>query len=663
MKTCNGFNSHRMFTDKIFSGRFTLLFRFMAGFLLISQLLRVVLLIWQYEDVSWNVLAVSGTLLTGLFFDMGSIVFISFTAVLYYALMPNKWVGSRLDRSLVWFFTALTSFVLVFTFLAELTFWEEFRTRFNFIAVDYLIYTHEVVSNIEQSYPLPLLIGGVLVVTGLLLLILYRQKAFERTFNSRASFKQRISLLIISVSIGLLYTAFVSNYQAEWSSNRYNAEISKAGIYSFFAAFRNNQMKYDDFYTSIGTEKAFQLVRSKLEEDNSKYLFSGHSIHRKFMDSNPSEEKKNVVFILVESLSGSFLKEFGNTENITPFIDSLAQESVFFENLYATGTRTVRGMEAVTLCIPPTPGQSIVKRPENANLYTINSVFQSKGYSSCFFYGGDGYFDNMNAYFGGNGFTIYDRGRGSILSDNIKTTRHNINDDEVTFENAWGICDEDIFNKMLAVADEQYKSGKPFFNFVMTTSNHRPYTYPSGKIDIPSGTSRQGAVKYTDYALRELFRKAKKKQWFENTVFVIIADHCASSAGKDEIDIANYHIPAFIVNLPKEQHQKIAKQCSQIDLFPTLFSLFHWEYESDFFGKDVLQDSFEGRSFVGTYRKLALMKKEQVMVLSDQKKQAFYNWDKADNRLRKIPIDKPFLEETIAWYQTADYLFTHKLLK
>jgi phosphoglycerol transferase MdoB-like AlkP superfamily enzyme len=320
-------------------------------------------------------------------------------------------------------------------------------------------------------------------------------------------------------------------------------------------------------------------------------------------------------------------------------------------------------MEAVTLCIPPTPGQSIVKRPENANLYTVNSVFKSKGYDSNFFYGGDGYFDNMNAYFGGNGFNIYDRGRGSVLSDDIKATRNNIEDNEVTFENAWGICDEDIFHKMLKVADKQYQNKQPFFNFVMTTSNHRPYTYPSGKIDIPSGTGRSGAVKYTDFALKQLFREASKKPWYKNTVFVIIADHCASSAGKDEIDVANYHIPAFIVNLPQGENRKISKLCSQIDLMPTLFSLMHWNYDSDFFGKNVVGKGFEERSLMGTYRKLVLMKGEKVMILSDQKKQAFYKWEKADNSLKSQPMDRSFLDETIAWYQAADYLFTNKMLK
>ena len=577
--------------------------------------------------------------------------------------MPNRWIGSIADKILICFFTSLTMFILIFTFFAELTFWDEFKTRFNFIAVDYLIYTHEVVANIQQSYPLPILISGVLFLTIAFLFLFYKRKAFFNTFTHTASLKLRIIVLGVSVFIALFFGFYISNYQAEWSPNRYNSEISKSGIYSFFAAFRNNQMKYVDFYTSIENDKAFKIVKEKLNDSNVQFASKGYSIHRNIKDSLASVEKKNVVFILVESLSGSFLKEFGNKENITPFMDSLAQKSVFFNNLYATGTRTVRGMEAVTLCIPPTPGQSIVKRPDNQNLYTVCSVFKSKKYDCNFFYGGDGYFDNMNAYFGGNGFNIYDRGRGSVLSDEIKTTRNNINDDEVTFENAWGICDEDIFNKMLKVADVQYKTGKPFFNFIMTTSNHRPFTYPSGKIYIPSGTSREGAVKYTDFALKELFKKASTKPWFKNTVFVIIADHCASSAGKDEIDVANYHIPAFIVNLPEQYNQKIDKQCSQIDLWPTLFSIFHWDYESDFFGKNVLDPKFEERALMGTYRKLVLMKKEKVMILSDQKKQAFYTWNKNDNSLKSIPMNKSFLEETISWYQTADYLFTNKLLK
>ncbi|MFH6997411.1 LTA synthase family protein [Flavobacterium sp. FlaQc-57] len=577
--------------------------------------------------------------------------------------MPNKWIGTYTDKILIWLFTFLIVFILVLVFFAEITFWDEFRTRFNFIAVDYLIYTHEVVANIEESYPMPLLIGGTVLISLIIILIFKWRESFRKTFEFIAKPSTRIAFLSITVVIMAFFTSYISNAQAEWSANRYNSEISKSGIYSFFAAFRNNQMKYDEFYTSIDDDKAFKLVRSKLSDSNASFTGKYPSIHRKINDSLKLSSKRNVVFILVESLSASFLKEFGNEKDITPFMDSLAQKSIFFENIFATGTRTVRGMEAVTLSIPPTPGQSIVKRPENQNLFTVASVFKEKQYDCNFFYGGDGYFDNMNSYFGGNGFTIYDRGRGSVLSDQIRTVRNNIEDHEITFENAWGICDEDIYNKMLSVADKQYTKGVPFFNFIMTTSNHRPYTYPSGKIDIPSGTSREGAVKYTDFALRELFKKASKKEWYKNTIFVIIGDHCASSAGKDAIDVANYHIPAIIINLPASQNQKIPKLCSQIDIFPTLFGVMNWSYQTNFFGKDVLKNSFEQRAFLGTYRKLALMKRNKVMILSDQKRQSFYKWKKEDNSLLEIPMDRVFLKETIAWYQTADHFFTNKLLK
>lgn len=647
------------------SKRLSLLFNFVKSYLVVSFFFRIILFIWEYSEVSWNIFSFLRTVFTGLFFDIGTCTFIITPSVLYLLLIPNRFIGSIVDKVFVNFIFTLTIFILVFTFFAEITFWEEFGTRFNFIAVDYLIYTHEVIQNIEESYPLPLLISGVAFVTFIVLFYFHKKQFFSTTFSGKFSLKQRITLLIPIALLLFLYISEVTNNQAEWGTNRYNNEISKSGIYSFFAEFRSNQMQYEKFYTTIENKEAFSYVKKHLSKDNSQFLNpDDFTIRRNIKDTLASEAlKPNVVFILVESLSASFMNEFGSKENITPFLDSLAQKSLFFSNLYATGTRTVRGMEAVTLSIPPTPGQSIVKRLDNQNLFTISTIFKAKNYDCNFFYGGDGYFDNMNSYFGGNGFNIYDRGRGSVLNDNIKMQRNNITNNEVTFENAWGICDEDIFNKLILVSDEQYKANKPFLNFVMTTSNHRPYTYSENKISIPSGTGRSGAVAYTDFALKELFETAKNKPWFKNTVFVIIADHCASSAGKDEINVTNYHIPAFIVNLSSYNNRKVMKQCSQIDIFPTLFSLLHWDYETNLFGENILNINFEERAFVATYRKLSLLKQDKIMILSDQKKQAFYKWNRTDNSLKPLPIDTNFLNETISWYQTADYLYTNKLLK
>jgi phosphoglycerol transferase MdoB-like AlkP superfamily enzyme len=264
----------------------------------------------------------------------------------------------------------------------------------------------------------------------------------------------------------------------------------------------------------------------------------------------------------------------------------------------------------------------------------------------------------MNQFFGGNGFDIVDRGRGFLLGDNFNAKRININDNEVTFENAWGVCDENVFDKVIQQANINHNNNQPFFDFIMTTSNHRPYTYPKGKIDIPSGTSRSGAVKYTDFAIQEFITKAKKQPWFKNTVFVIMADHCASSAGRSELDVANYHIPAIIYNLPNKAPKEVGKMTSQIDIFPTLFGYFNWTYDAKFYGRDIEKITpKEERALIGNYQKLGLLKKDKVMVLGTVKTAHFYQWEKDKNSLNPLPMDNNFLSETISYYQTADYLF------
>jgi phosphoglycerol transferase MdoB-like AlkP superfamily enzyme len=174
----------------------------------------------------------------------------------------------------------------------------------------------------------------------------------------------------------------------------------------------------------------------------------------------------------MESMSARFMQRFGWTgPAITPNLDRLAGESLFFDRAYATGTRTVRGLEAITLSIPPTPGRSIVKRPGNENLASIGFVFRERGYDTRFICGGDGFFDNMNYFFTHNGFSIIDRDA--------------FDESATTFGNAWGLCDEDLYTQSIADANESHRAGRPFMQLLMTTSNHRPYTFPAGRVGIP----------------------------------------------------------------------------------------------------------------------------------------------------------------------------------
>ena len=503
-------------------------------------------------------------------------------------------------RNILYFITlVIYVFAIVMNGVSEYFFWNEFGIRYNFIAVDYLIYTNEVIGNIMESYPVVPLFSVVgVVVVALTLFIFLKTKP---TIKDIPSLKQKVAYLLVYSVIAILAVVALPKLNNLSASNIFAKEIQSNGVYKFYYAFTHSELDYEQFYPSIDEKVAEETLLQSLQ---------ARSIERKIV-SQQAEKHYNVVLISVESLSAEYLTMYGNDDNRTPFLDELAKKSMFFTNLYATGNRTVRGLEALTLCLPPTPGESVVKRKDNKDKFTTGSVFRSKGYDVKFLYGGDSYFDNMKDFFGGNGYDIVDRSSFSP--------------EEVTFANIWGVCDEDMANKAIVVMNEQSKTGKPFFNHWMTVSNHRPFTYPEGKIDIPPTEKRRaGGVKYTDYALKRFFEMAAKQKWYKNTLFVVVADHCASSAGSTELPLDGYRIPCFIYAdfIPA---QKIDTLVSQIDVMPTVMGLLNFSYTSKFIGQDVLTADYQPRAYIATYQDLGYLTPERLTVISPVKKVRQYD--------------------------------------
>ncbi|HBV14594.1 LTA synthase family protein [Chryseobacterium carnipullorum] len=648
---------------KLFSGRFSILFGVLSLYIFLSFVVRIILLLWSVKNLDINLMHILRAFFTGFAFDltMGSL-FLALYAV-YLLLFPKKWIGSLFDKCFTYFYLSLIFIIIYFSLLAEIPFWEEFGVRFNFIAVDYLIYTYEVVENINQSYPLPV-IGVVLVGLIVGTFFLFKKlDLFKNTFSDKNSIRNRFfyaaPVLAITVVLGLV----MKNKQADFTDNLVVNELGKNGAFSFVTAFKANELDYETFYPKLPEKEAYSIVKKDLLQENQKYTSLKYDDISRFTEGN-QEQRPNIILITIESFSGEFLKAFGNKDNITPNYDRLANESIFFTNLYATGTRTVRGMEALTLSVPPTPGNSIVRRPNNQNLFSVSTIVKAKNYQPYFIYGGDGYFDNMNTFFGGQGFDIVDRNRGNPLSDDIKTRRFNIPDNEVKFENAWGICDEDLYHQSIKYADKNAKANKPFFQFVMTTSNHKPYTFPAGKIDLPQG-DRNAAVKYTDYALGKFIEEAKTKPWFKNTMFIIVADHCASSAGKWEINIDKHHIPAIIYNLPQPP-QRIERLTSQIDLMPTLFGYLGWNYTTSLYGKDINQTKIgDERAFIGNYRTLGMLKGNVFTQIDDRKrlKQFTVSGNEKQSLSEIKTKNQEMASQTISYYQTASVRFKNGKMK
>jgi phosphoglycerol transferase MdoB-like AlkP superfamily enzyme len=357
------------------------------------------------------------------------------------------------------------------------------------------------------------------------------------------------------------------------------------------------------------------------------------------------------VLVSEESLGAEFLGAYGDPRGLTPNLDRLARESLWFSNVYATGNRTVRGLEALALALPPTPGQSIVRRPGNEVLFSLGSVFEDKGYGVLFAYGGYGYFDNMNAFFDANDYRVVDR--------------RSIPPGRIDFENVWGVADEHLFDQVVDEIDQEKaaRPDRPVFVHVMTTSNHRPYTYPPGRIDIPSGASREGAVKYSDYALGRMIDRARSRAWFDDTVFVLTADHGANARGTTQIPVEQYRIPVLVYAPAHVAPRKVDRLMSQIDIAPTLLGLLDFSYYTKFLGRDVLHSApATDRAFVANYQTLAYMRGNEIAILQPKRKLEVVRVEGG----RQIPVTAPdpsLVSEAIAFYQVASHAFRNGLYR
>lgn len=590
---------------------------------------RVVLLAHSVLASEQPLAALLGSLALGTLRDLPVAIAAATPWVLFELLLSPRW-RNRIRLPLF----AIYLFTLLFVGVSEGLFWDEFSARFNFIAVDYLVYTTEVIGNIRESYPVGPIIGGLLVLTGLLTWACRRplQTAASNTMPRRSQLGWCLSLIVVAWVLAYKLAA------PEFFTNAYGNELADNGWRSFVAAAGQNRLDYRQFYATRPDAEVMADLRR----------LSGHgdvSASRQPLQKvgHQPQQQPNVVVVMMESMSAEYMAAFGNTENLTPSLDRLAGEGLFFTRLYATGTRTVRGLEALSAGLPPQPGMSVVRWPNVSNLNTLGSTLAARGWTSHFLYGGYGMFDNMNSYFDAQGYQV--------------TDRTNFKEGLVKFENIWGVADEHLFDQALINLDQEAATGKPFFFHIMTTSNHRPFTYPDGRIDIPSPGKRAGGVKYADFAVGRFIEMARTKPWFDNTIFVFVADHCASSAGKAKIPVFRYHIPAIVYAPKLVTPQRVDTLASQIDLAPTLLAMLGLESDDRFVGRDILRTPpAEGRALISTYQNIGYLKGDLLTVLQPKRKIETFRVSADGKEAQKVDTDQQLADEAIAYFQGAALL-------
>lgn len=512
--------------------------------------------------------------LIGLRLDLVLGIYLSALPLLALVVFPMTWW--RRHPKILATYAAVILGVLIYLELATIPFMAEFDSRPNRIFVEYLAYPREVLATVIKTAPAMAVVALLLAAGGGWLGWRGAHWCLRRSGEWR--WWVRVALFIALIIPGLIGVRGLGHRPLNPSTAAVTGDnlVNQLGLNSIYSlCYAIYQMRHEGDprkYYGRDMSETEQLARvaavSKHPEWN---LNNPVPTRSRIVPRASTSRPRNLVIILEESLGAEFVGCLGGLP-LTPEFDRLASEGLLLTDLYSTGTRTVRGIEAVWSGFLPTPGRSVVKLGGSQNgFFMVAKLLAEHGYDTRFIYGGERHFDNMAGWMTGNG----------VQSIHDETTFQN-----PVFHGTWGVSDEDLFTESDRILSDIHG---PFCALILSTSNHQPFEFPTGRIEPyeqPLATVHN-AMKYADWSLGHFFRLARQRPWFADTIFVIVADHNTRTYGDDLVPISKFRIPGLILGpgIPIQRYPLVA---SQIDLLPTVLPFLGLELETPLLGRDLL---------------------------------------------------------------------------
>ena len=594
------------------------------------SLARLGYFVWHYDRIA-DTGEISFIFIQGLRFDL---VLMSLVMVIPASLSPLFFTHRVLFkpwRIFLLFYTTVWFVFICFMEFSTPSFINQYDSRPNYLFVEYLEHYREIGATLLAEYPLQLLIATIMVpLLSWLYLNTYRRiLVLQQPLHWFAAILL-VPVLFVSLVMGARSTLAhrpVNPATVAVTTDHLVNELALSSAYTLLYAIY--QSRYDRKggkpYGEMPFEQVIDIVKQEMLVAPDNFTSKDYPTWHKQQSTAPRDKPYNLVIILQESLGAEFVGKLGGLP-LTPNIDSLADEGIWFDNLYATGTRSVRGIEAVTTGFLPSAAISVLKQNKaQRDFFTLASYLNQYGYDTGFIYGGESHFDNMRGFFMGNGFNYV------IDHKDYKNP---------VFKGSWGVSDEDLFN----MADKKfssYSAEQPFFSLLFSSSFHSPFEFPDGRIELhdEEKNTENNAVKYADYAVGYFIEKAKKSSYWDNTIFIVIADHNSRVYGNALVPVERFHIPGLILGGPIKP-DVIKTQASQIDIPPTLLSMMGVSGEHPMIGRDLTVPENRqaiGRSVMQFYKVQAYREGDDVAVLRYDLPPTLFTYE--DKKL--IPSDKP----------------------
>lgn len=544
--------------------------------------------------------------------------------------------------------------MLLYIEVATFPFIAQYDVRPNYLFVEYLEYPKEVFSMIVADYKIELSIAFIIIGSFIFLYL----KHFKENFNTvfKTTYLKRV-LLFVPLAL-LLFIGIRSSFghrpanisDAMYSSNRMVNEITKNSIYSIgYAIYANAKYggkKTTTQYGKMDIKEAIKRVEKRL---NIKSLDENFPLSRVENTHFKTKKPKNLVIFLQESIGYQFVEVVGGEKGITPNLNRLSKEGILFRDLYSNGTRSIRGIAGTVAGNFSIPGKGVVKRNKSQKDYfTIAKLLQPYGYYTSFIYGGESRFDNMKSWFLGNGF--------NEIIDEPKFINP-------TFVGTWGVCDGEVVTRANEEYKKLYAKNQKFASVIFSTSNHSPFDFPDGKIDLIDNVKKKSvknAIKYADYAIGKFIALAKKEAYYKDTVFVIVSDHNVRVYGDNMVPVDMFQVPALI--LGKEIKPLVYTNIStQPDVLATALDLIGLDLKYPIMGHSIFSDKKQNIALMQFNDYYALRSNDLVSILRPDKEPITFSYK--NKHLTKIEHDVELEKDTLAFIVTLNHLYHARLYR
>ncbi|BAK71346.1 LTA synthase family protein [Aliarcobacter butzleri] len=600
----------------------------------------------------FNDISLSESLLTfiyGLRMDTIVICIILVIPTIFLAITPKIFSNfiSKFLNIYILFFVVIALFIEC----ASFPFFAQYDLRPNYLFIEYLEYPQEVTSLLFKDYKFEFIAIFILIIATIKIYskskFINFEQVFKQNYISRILILAPILLVLFLGIRSSLGHRPVNVSDALYSTNRVINEITKNSLHSLGYAYYSNKKAENNIskYGKIDIKEAYKVASLAIGID---YKDEKKPFYREVKSKLTSKKQKNLVIFIQESMGAQFTGFIGK-QNFTPNLDNLAQDYLSFTNLYSNGTRSVRGLAALTSGTLPINGVEVIKRNKSQEDYfTVASLLKPYGYKSSFIYGGEARFDNMKGWYLGNGFDEV------IEQKDFKNP---------IFTSTWGVSDEDLVIKANEKFKSYYENNEKFVSVMFSSSNHMPFELPDGKIEFEKNipkTSVENAIKYADFAIGKFFELAKKEDYFKDTVFVVIADHNVRVYGDQIVPIDMFQIPAVIVSsdIP---HQIFTNLTSQSDVLATALDLIGIDLSYPILGNSIFKDNKKNINLMIFDEIYAYRKEDKVAILVPNMPIKTYLYK--DKKLIEIENDLVLEKEALALIYVLDDMYKNKSYK